>query len=131
MTVMDASVVVEIVLRTAVGMDALDRLIAKPDGMQAPHLVDVEVTHVLRRLVLAREVSTADAAFAIDTLAQLRLERHAHLLLLPRIWDLRNSLSAYDAAYVALAEALDTPLMTCDARLSRSRGHRANIVLLA
>ena len=131
MAVMDASAVVEVLLRTAIGMDALERLMAEPDGMHAPHLLDVEVAHALRRLVLTRELSTQDAAFAVEALPQLRLDRHAHLLLLPRVWELRNSLSAYDSVYVALAEALDTPLITCDGKLSRSHGHRANIVLLS
>ena len=121
---------VEVLLRTAIGMDALERLMAEPDGMHVPHLLDVEVAHVLRRLVLTGELSTPDAEFAVEALAQLRLDRHAHILLLPRVWELRNSLSAYDAVYVALAEALNTPLITCDAKLSRSHGHRANIVLL-
>lgn len=131
MAVIDASAVVEVLLRTAIGMAALDLLVAESDGMHVPHLLDVEVAHALRRLVLARELSTQDAELAVEVLPQLRLDRHAHLLLLPRVWQLRNSLSAYDAVYVALAEALNTPLITCDAKLSRSHGHRAEIVLLS
>jgi predicted nucleic acid-binding protein len=130
MAVMDASVVVEMLLGTARGQDAIDSALADPNGMHAPHLLDAEVTHALRRLVLMREITAQDAQSAIDALPQLRLDRYAHLLLLPRVWELRDSLTAYDAFYVALAEILRLPLMTCDGKLSRSHGHSAEIVLL-
>jgi predicted nucleic acid-binding protein len=130
MAVMDASIVVEILLRTSVGLNAYDRAATESAGMHAPHLLDIEVAHALRRLAQAHQVSQQDAGLAMDALPQLQLERHAHLLLLPRIWELRDSLSAYDASYVALAEILDTPLLTCDAKLSRAHGHNAEIVLL-
>jgi predicted nucleic acid-binding protein len=130
MTVMDASVAVEILLRHPAGLDAFDRARTVASGIYAPHLIDIEVMHALRRLVMLGEISSADAGIAVEALPLLRIERHPHLLLLPRVWQLRNSLSAYDAAYVALAEMLDVPLLTCDAKLARSHGHRARIELL-
>jgi predicted nucleic acid-binding protein len=117
-------------LRTSAGIGALNRLAAEPAGMGAPHLIDIEVAHALRRMVLLRKLSVVDAEFAIATLPQLRIERYPHLVLLPRIWQLRDSLSAYDAAYVALAELLDQSLFTFDAKLGRSHGHQARIVTL-
>jgi predicted nucleic acid-binding protein len=89
-------------------MDELD------DEPAAPYLVDVEVAQVLRRLVREGELSEHAAAQAIDDLVELRLERYPHQALLPRIWALRANLTAYDAAYLALAEALDAPLITRD-----------------
>jgi predicted nucleic acid-binding protein len=130
MAVVDASVIVEILLRTPVGRSAFRQLAAATQIMHAPHLLDVEVMYALRRLVQKRELSLPDAGIAITALPQLEIERHAHLLLLPRIWELRESVTAYDAAYVALSEILGTPLLTCDRKLSRSHGHRAEIVLL-
>jgi predicted nucleic acid-binding protein len=130
MAVVDASVVVEMLLGTSIGSEAFDRLASDPVGAHAPHLVDIEVLHVLRRLDLIRELPATIIALAVEALPLLRLERHAHLLLLPRAWALRTSVSAYDAVYIALAEALDTPLITCDAKLSRSHGHRARVELL-
>jgi predicted nucleic acid-binding protein len=130
MAVIDASTTVEILLRTSAGIGALNRLAAEPDDMVAPHLIDIEVAHALRRMVLLRKLSLADAEFAVVTLPQLHIERYPHLVLLPRIWQLRDSLSAYDAAYVALAELVDQPLFTFDAKLGRSHGHQARIMTL-
>jgi predicted nucleic acid-binding protein len=130
MAVMDASAVVEVVLRTPRGLNAFESALSSQAGMHAPHILDIEVAHVLRRLVLKKELSLQDAGIAIGALPQLEVVRHSHLLLLPRIWELRDAVTAYDAAYVALAEILDVPLLTCDAKLSRSHGHRAKIILL-
>jgi predicted nucleic acid-binding protein len=91
-------------------------------------LPDVEVAHVLRRLVVARELSDERAREAIEDLLALPLQRHPHALFLHRAWEPRRSLTAHDAVHVALAEALDAPLVTCDARLARSHGHRARIL---
>jgi predicted nucleic acid-binding protein len=129
MAVLDASIVVEMLLGTPLGLDAFDHAVAEPAGMHAPHLVDIEVTHALRRLVLLGEVPEPVAESAVQSLALLQLERHGHLLLLPRVWELRDSLSPYDAAYVALAESLDMPIFTRDARLARAHGHLSKVVL--
>jgi predicted nucleic acid-binding protein len=130
MAVLDASVVVEMLLRTFTGRSAFRRIATESGGMHAPHLLDVEVMYAVRRFVQKKELSVRDAGIAVDALSQLQIERHAHLLLLPRIWELRDGITAYDAAYVALAETLGQPLFTRDAKLSRSHGHRAEIVLL-
>jgi predicted nucleic acid-binding protein len=88
------------------------------------------VTQVLRRLTRLKEISTARAHQALQDYRGLLVERAAHQPLLDRIWQLRDSMTAYDGAYVALAEVLNAPLLTCDGRLARSHGHRATIELL-
>jgi predicted nucleic acid-binding protein len=95
--------------------------------MHAPHLLDLEVAQALRRLVHLKEVTRSRAQQALDDHAGLVIERYSHRELLARIWQLRQSVTAYDAAYVALAEALNAPLLTCDAKLGGSHGHRARI----
>jgi predicted nucleic acid-binding protein len=108
----------------------MDRALEASERIHAPHLLDVEVTQVLRRLVQRKEVTVARAEQALDDLAKLLIERHEHLSLVRRVWQLRDSISAYDGVYVALAEALDAPLLTCDARLAGAHGHRATIELV-
>jgi predicted nucleic acid-binding protein len=103
----------------------LERLITAP--MHVPHLVDVEVLHALRGLVLGRKISIDRANDARRDFAVLRLTRYPMHDLENRIWDLRDNLTAYDASYVALAEALDCPLVTSDAKLGKAAGHYAEI----
>lgn len=130
MIVLDASVVVEILLRTADASRIEDRVLGAGEPLHAPHLLDVEVAHVLRRYVLAGELTARRAAPALELLAAMPLIRHSHTMLLPRIWGLRENLTAYDAAYVVLAEGLGATLVTRDARLARACGHRALVELL-
>ena len=127
MIVVDASALLEFLLQTPVGTRVEARLFRDEDEIHAPHLVDVEVTQGLRRLVRGGEVSPSRAAEAIADLADLDLHRHPHLDLLARGWVLRENMTAYDAMYVALAEALDTSIVTCDAPLARTPGHRVRI----
>ena len=108
----------------------MDRALEASERIHAPHLLDVEVTQVLRRLVQRKEVTVARAGQALDDLAKLLIERHEHQALVGRVWQLRDSLSAYDGVYVALAEGLDAPLLTCDAKLAGAHGHRATIELV-
>lgn len=131
MTVVDASALLEFLLQTALGTRVEARLFRDRDEFHAPHLADVEVTQGLRRLVRAGDVSPARAAEAIADLADLDLHRHPHVDLLTRAWRLRENVTAYDAMYVALAEALDAPLVTCDRPLARTSGHRARIEAIA
>jgi predicted nucleic acid-binding protein len=128
--VVDASAVLEMLLRTVAGDRVQDRILASPGLMHAPHLIDLEAAHVLRRLALAREVTTDRGRQALTDMADLPITRYRHDLLLERIWELRYHLSAYDAAYVALAEVLGAPLVTCDKRLGKARGHRATVEVL-
>jgi len=125
--VIDASAVLELLLRTERGERVEARVFATDESLAAPHLLDVEIAQALRRLVAAREVTAPLADQSLRDYADLRIERFAHLDLLPRIWQLRNSLAACDAAYVALTEALRAKLLTCDTKLGRSHGHRATI----
>ncbi|MBV8209333.1 MAG: type II toxin-antitoxin system VapC family toxin [Burkholderiaceae bacterium] len=130
MIVIDASAVLELLLRTDRGERIESRVFAPEEALAAPHLLDVEFAQVLRRLVASKEVTVSLAEQSLRDYADLRIERFAHVDLLSRIWQLRNSMAAYDAAYVALAEALGAPLLTCDARLGRSHGHRARIQIV-
>ena len=104
MIVVDASALIEVLLRTRAAKTVEDRLFSTGHTLHAPHLIDVEVAQVIRR--------------------------YPHDFLLPRIWELRNNLTAYDATYVALAEALEAPLLTRDRRLAGASGHRAPIELV-
>jgi predicted nucleic acid-binding protein len=103
------------------------RLLQNEGDLHAPHLVDVEVASAIRRRVSAGELSPAVGGAILSDLVDLGLRRYPHAALLERIWELRHSLTVYDAAYVALAEALHAPLLTTDRTLGRSKGHRARI----
>ena len=96
--------------------------------LDAPHLIDLEVLSGLRKRVLRRELGTRSARLALTEFQELRIRRYPTDALLDRIWALRERLTPYDAAYVALAEALGAPLVTTDRRLARAGGHRARIV---
>lgn len=127
MIVVDASAMLEFLLQTPLGTRVEARLFRHAEEFHSPHLMDVEVTQGLRRLVRSSEVTPARAAEAIADLADLDLHRHAHLDLLARAWQLRENVTVYDAMYVALAEALDATIVTCDLPLARAPGHRARI----
>jgi predicted nucleic acid-binding protein len=130
MIVVDASALLELLLQTPLGARAETRLFRDAGELHAPHLVDVEVVQGLRRLVRAGEVSSARAEEAIADLTDLDLHRHAHLDLLGRAWKLRDNITAYDAMYVALAEAIEARIVTCDNPLGRAVGHRARIEVI-
>ena len=127
MIVLDASALLELLLGTARAGTIGARALSSGEDVHAPHLLDVEIVQALRRLVRLEQITTERAEQALEDLESLVIERHPHRDLLPRIWQLRESLTAYDGAYVALAEALDAPLLTCDAKLGRSHGHGATI----
>jgi predicted nucleic acid-binding protein len=128
--VVDASALLESLLRTPAAHAVDARLFAPGETLHAPHLIDVEVAQVIRRYAAAGEIDGERGRAALADLADLRLTRYPHDFLLPRIWELRADFSAYDAAYVALAEALDAPLLTRDRRLAAAPGHRAQIELV-
>jgi predicted nucleic acid-binding protein len=128
--VVDASALLEVLLRTPAAKAVEDRLFASRQALHAPHLLDVEVAQVIRRYAASGEVDSERGRMALTDLADFPLRRYPHDFLLPRIWDLRNNLTAYDAAYVALAEALDAPLLTRDRRLAAAANHHARIELV-
>ena len=128
MIVIDSSLAVEILLPTPLGSQLRDSIFR--EERHAPHLIDIEFANALRRLTRAGLVDENGASRAIETMRNWALIRHQHRDTLARVWALRESISPYDAAYVSLAEALRAPLLTCDAKLARSHGHGAEIVLL-
>ncbi len=130
MIVLDASAVVEFLLGSDAGKRVHGRLIRAGGTAHAPHLVDVEVASSLRRLVRLGQMTSARAKAALDDLGDLSLHRYPHTLLMPGIWALRDNASAYDAAYLALAEVLRAPLLTRDARLAGIPGHAAKVELI-
>jgi predicted nucleic acid-binding protein len=127
--VLDASVILEVLLRTPDSDAIADRILQPREQLHAPHLLDLEVAQVLRRYVARGELTEPRGRQALDVLAVFPLTRYAHEPLLGRIWELRERLTAYDAAYVALAEALDATLLTRDQRLARVTGIRATVQL--
>ena len=130
MTVVDASAMLEFLLQTPLGSRVEARLFAEGAELHAPHLIDVELVQALRRLVRAGDVTTARAEEALVDLGDLNLRRYAHTQLIGRAWTLRHNLTAYDAMYVALAEGLDAPLVTCDGPLGEIPGHKARIEVI-
>ena len=100
------------------------------DRILCPHLVDSEVAHALRAQVLRGSVDADDATRAIEAWRRLGIERVGVVGLLDRIWELRDNLSAYDATYVALAEACEVPLLTADSRIARAPGARCTVVVV-
>jgi predicted nucleic acid-binding protein len=129
--VIDASV-----LANVVGDDGHDGQRARLDfrgagDVAAPDLVDVETVAVLRKRWLAKTISARRFAAAIDDLEDLAIDRYPTLGLMRRAYELRNHVTAYDAAYVALAEGLKCDLLTADQRLSKAVGHRCPIRLLS
>lgn len=127
MIVVDASVVLELLLRTPRGRRLGAQLLAEQELLCAPHLLDVEVAQVLRRYARAGELDDRRGREALQDLTDLPIERYPHDVLLDRVWELRENLTAYDAVYVALAEALKVTLMTADRRLAQSPGHSTAI----
>lgn len=130
MIVLDASAAVEWLLQTPAGQRIEERIFSRHQTLHTVHLLDVEFAQVLRRLVRERTITPRRADEAIQDLTALRIVRYAPVLLLPRIWRLRQNLSAYDASYVALAEELQAPLITRDRRLAAASGHSAEIEVL-
>ena|SRR3712207_5749393 len=129
MIVLDASAAVEMLIHGPVS-DALRRALSDSnETLIAPHLLDIEVISAFRNLAIGRRIEATRVADFMDELRTLPLSRLDHTPLLDRIWELRQNFTAYDAAYIALAEAMEAVLYTCDDKLLK--GHRARVRLFA
>ena len=129
MIVVDASAILELLLDATAASAIENRLLGTMESLHAPHLLDLEVAQVLCRYVSAGELTPQRGRQALGDLAALPIIRYPHNLFLPRIWALRHNVTA-DAAYLALAESLPAPLVTCDARLASAPGHRTTVELV-
>lgn len=130
MIVLDASAFLKLLAPTRPD-PPFDRRIEQADSLHAPHLVDVEVANGLRRAAAAGLIGADRAQDALLDLDDMPVVRYPHGALLSRAWELRTNLTAYDAVYVALAEVIEAPLVTCDGRLARAPGIHANVELFA
>ena len=130
MIVVDASAMLEALLRLPAARAVEKRMFEPSQTLHVPHLLDVEVAQVIRRYAATGEIDAERGRAALADLADFPLRRYPHDFLLPRVWELRNNLTAYDAMYVALAEVLDAPLLTHDKRLASAPGHHARIELV-
>ena len=125
MIVVDASAALSALLNSGPARRAV-----ADQQLHAPHLIDTEVASGLRRTVRSQRLSADAGLAALDTFRRLGMTRYPGSSLLPRVWDLRDNLSAYDACYVALAELLGCDLLTADARLSRAPGLRCAVTVV-
>ncbi len=126
MIILDTSALLDVLIGRPPKPRLLSRFVQDTD-LHAPHLIDVEALHALRRLVLAGILSEERAGEARVDLASLTIARYPLGAMADRVWSLRENFTAYDGAFVALAEALDAPLLTCDQRLAGTSGHRARV----
>ena len=127
MIVIDTSAAIDWMLQTPAGQRIAHRIFSRGETLHTVHLLDVEFLQVLRRLVRERTLTARRAEEAMEDLSAVRVTRYAPSLLLRRIWQLRQNLSAYDASYVALAEELKAPLITRDRRIATAPGHSASV----
>ncbi len=118
MIVIDASAVLDFLLRTPRGIQVERHLLEEPEPLNAPHLIDLETAQVLRRYTMTGKITQTRAHEALMDFIDLPIERYPHEPFLFRIWELRHTLTCYDAAYVVLAECLQATLITSDQRLS-------------
>jgi predicted nucleic acid-binding protein len=130
MPVVDASVLVEYLTGAEHATQAREAVLGEIERLWAPHLIDAEVGHVLRRAAAVRAIGAGRAREALGDLVELPIKRVPHLGLLERAFELRGNISFYDALYVALAERLEMPLLTFDARLQRAAPSTADVRLI-
>ena len=130
MIVVDSSAIIEVLLQTKTSSRIESKIFALGETLHAPHLIDLEVTQVLRRYCASGELESSRGREALGDLTDFPISRYQHDIFLPRIWELRQNMTAYDAIYVALAEILSAPLLTLDQRLASAPGHSAMIELV-
>lgn len=130
MIVIDASLGIELFVRSEAAATIRDLIDRAGRDMAAPEVFDLEILQTLRRFERNRVISPERAVKALDVFRHAPIEKHAHRLLGPRIWALRDNLTAYDAAYFALAELLDAPLWTRDAKFADVPGHAARVEVI-
>jgi predicted nucleic acid-binding protein len=130
MIVLDASAALELLLRATDHPRLVDRVLRSGETIAAPHVLDLEVMHVLRGFVTAGELTEARAREAIQDHREMGICRYPHDVLLDRIWQLRGNCTAYDAAYLALSEAIEAPLITCDKKLAGIPGACASVEVI-
>lgn len=130
MIVVDASALLEVLLRTSRAEAIENRFFDGSELLHSPHLLDIEIVQVVRRFTLLGELDVLRAQAALDDLADFPIRRHAHDFLLRSIWDLRASFTAYDATYVALAENLEATLLTHDRRLAAAARRHVTVELV-
>jgi predicted nucleic acid-binding protein len=129
--VVDASALLEVLLNRAAAARLRWRLFAPKETLHAPHLLDVEVLQVLRRYSLRSELSDQDADAVIRIYGSLPIARYTHEPLLERAWQMRANVTAYDAIYIALAEALGAVFVTSDVRLAKSVANHVRVEVFA
>ena len=129
MIVLDASVVVELLTNGALADSIRSDISMRDETFIVPHLIDIEVMSAIRRLVAGERIAVHRIEQVLTGLAALPAERYSHAPLIGRIWELRHNFTAYDATYIALAEAMNATLYTADAKLCK--GHRARVVLFS
>jgi predicted nucleic acid-binding protein len=130
MIVVDASALLEVLLVRPAARNVESWLSQPGQTVHAPYLIDVEVTHVIRRFAMRGQIDDQRGQSVLADYTSMTIQRYPHEAFLFRVWELRNDLSAYDSMYVALAETLDAPLITCDGRLAKATGHSARIEVI-
>ena len=129
MIVVDASVIIHVLVDAAVEPNIIDRL-ESSNGLLAPHLIDLEVINGIRKQLFLKNINVRQADTAIDDFHSMTIDRRATHMFIDRIWELRSNLTPYDAAYVALAEMVDLPLITRDSKIAKVKGLKAPIILV-
>ena len=130
MIVIDASALVEILFATTRGREVEQRVFGTGETLHAPHLLDLEVTQVIRRYLRANYINQVRAQQVFEDLLGVKYKRYPPDVFLRRIWALRDNFTAYDATYIALAEAIGATVVTCDAKMASGRAHNARVELV-